>query len=388
VRIFWRIDGSDSKPDLLLLNSIGTDMGSWDRALPLLVPHFRVIRMDARGHGASDAPAGDYTLELLAEDAFAVLDAACGSRSAIVCGVSLGGMTGLRMALMAPPRLRALIAACTSPRMDQAAWATRIATVRDGGTQAIAEAALGRFFTPGFSAAHPELTAGFRAALVAMQDDGYAGCAAAIRDMDLRPELSAISVPTLVIGAAQDVSTPFETHGQLIARAVPAARSALLDGPHLAQAERPAAFVAALLGFLRQLERGPAEDSAAETAYAAGLETRRRVLGDAWVDRALAARTPFNAEFQAMITRIAWHEIWNRPGLDHRTRRLLVLAMTAAMGRWEEFRLHVKAGLLQQGFDETELRETLMQLAIYAGVPAANTAFAEAGEILRELAGP
>jgi 3-oxoadipate enol-lactonase/4-carboxymuconolactone decarboxylase len=102
----------------------------------------------------------------------------------------------------------------------------------------------------------------------------------------------------------------------------------------------------------------------------------------------LAARTPFNAEFQAMITRIAWHEIWNRPGLDHRTRRLLVLAMTAAMGRWEEFRLHVKAGLLQQGFDETELRETLMQLAIYAGVPAANTAFAEAGEILRELAGP
>jgi 3-oxoadipate enol-lactonase/4-carboxymuconolactone decarboxylase len=106
------------------------------------------------------------------------------------------------------------------------------------------------------------------------------------------------------------------------------------------------------------------------------------VLGDAWVDRSLAARTPFNAEFQAMITRIAWHEIWNRPGLDHRTRRLLVIAITASLGRWEEFRLHVKAGLQQQGFDVDELRETLMQLAIYAGVPAANTAFAEAAGII------
>jgi 3-oxoadipate enol-lactonase/4-carboxymuconolactone decarboxylase len=129
-----------------------------------------------------------------------------------------------------------------------------------------------------------------------------------------------------------------------------------------------------------------AEREAAETLYQAGLETRRTVLGDAWVDRSLAARTPFNADFQAMITRTAWHEIWNRPGLSRTTRRLLVLAITASLGRWEEFRLHVRAGLQQAGFDENELRETLIQLAVYAGVPAANTAFAEAGAILAELA--
>ena len=99
----------------------------------------------------------------------------------------------------------------------------------------------------------------------------------------------------------------------------------------------------------------------------------------------LANRTPFNADFQSMITRIAWNEIWNRPGLDQRTRRLLVIAMTAALGRWEEFRLHVRAGLQQGGFTRDELKEVLMQTAIYAGVPAANTAFTEAAEVMAHL---
>jgi 3-oxoadipate enol-lactonase/4-carboxymuconolactone decarboxylase len=88
-----------------------------------------------------------------------------------------------------------------------------------------------------------------------------------------------------------------------------------------------------------------------------------------------------------MITRYAWNEVWNRPGLDHRTRRLLVLAITASLGRWEEFRLHVRAGLEQGGFTEDELKETLMQTGIYAGVPAANTAFSEAAAVLREIDG-
>jgi 3-oxoadipate enol-lactonase/4-carboxymuconolactone decarboxylase len=119
-----------------------------------------------------------------------------------------------------------------------------------------------------------------------------------------------------------------------------------------------------------------------KTDYDAGLETRRKVLGDAWVDKALANRTPFNADFQDLITRYVWGEVWNRAGLDRRTRRLLVVAMTAALGRWEEFRLHVRAGLEQDGFTQEELKETLMQVAIYAGVPAANTAFAEASSIV------
>lgn len=122
-----------------------------------------------------------------------------------------------------------------------------------------------------------------------------------------------------------------------------------------------------------------------DALFQSGLSVRRKILGDAWVDKSLAGRTAFTADFQDMITRNVWSEIWNRPGLDHKTRRLLVVAITASLGAWEEFRLHVRAGLEQKGFSEEELKEVLLQVAAYAGVPAANTAFAEAGKVIASL---
>ena len=115
-----------------------------------------------------------------------------------------------------------------------------------------------------------------------------------------------------------------------------------------------------------------------------GLANRRAVLGDAWVDASLAAATEFNADFQTLITRYAWHDIWGRPGLDHETRRLLVLGMTMGLARWEEFELHFKAAVAH-GVPLGKLKETLMQGAIYCGVPAANTAFHDAREVIASL---
>jgi len=122
-----------------------------------------------------------------------------------------------------------------------------------------------------------------------------------------------------------------------------------------------------------------------DTLYQAGLAVRRKILGDTWVDASLQARTPFTADFQDMITRNVWNEIWNRPGLDYKTRRFLVLAITASLGAWEEFRLHVRAGLEQDGFSQDELKEVLLQVGAYAGAPAANTAFAEASRVIESL---
>jgi len=119
----------------------------------------------------------------------------------------------------------------------------------------------------------------------------------------------------------------------------------------------------------------------------AGMGVRRKVLGDAHVDRAVAKLNPVNSEFQDLITRYAWGEIWTRPGLDHRTRRLLVLTATGAMGRWEEFRLHIRAGL-EGGLAVADIKETLLQLAIYAGVPAANTGFHILQEVMEQLGLP
>jgi 3-oxoadipate enol-lactonase len=122
--------------------------------------------------------------------------------------------------------------------------------------------------------------------------------------------------------------------------------------------------------------------------YERGMRNRRSVLGDAWVDRSVAKANNFNADFQNMITRFAWNDIWGRPGLDHKTRRIIVLSITIALGRWEEYELHVRAALLgEDGSKLTpdELKEVLMQSAIYAGVPAANTAFSHAQKILEEV---
>ena len=126
---------------------------------------------------------------------------------------------------------------------------------------------------------------------------------------------------------------------------------------------------------------------ARELLYRAGLEKRREVLGDDWVDAALASGNEFTAEFQEMITRTAWQEIWLRDGLDEATRRLLTITITAATGRWAEFRLHVRSGLQREAITEDALKETLLQLAVYAGVPTANTAFKEAAAILEEVLG-
>jgi len=119
-------------------------------------------------------------------------------------------------------------------------------------------------------------------------------------------------------------------------------------------------------------------------AYLKGMKTRRKVLGDEWVDRAERNKDAFNAEFQDLITRYAWDEIWNRKGLPHATRRMLVIATMVALGRWEEFQLHVRAALQSGDLSRDDIKEVLLQSAIYCGVPAANTAFREARAVIGE----
>ena len=118
--------------------------------------------------------------------------------------------------------------------------------------------------------------------------------------------------------------------------------------------------------------------------YQAGLSIRRHVLGDAHVDRANAAATPLTSEFQDLITRYAWGEIWTRPGLDVRSRRILVIGTMVALGRWEELRMHVRAAVVEGGFTAEELKEIILQQAIYCGVPAAHRAFTELAAIVAE----
>jgi len=370
-RIFYRLEGAAEKPLLVFVHSLGVDHGLWDPQMPALLRHFQVLRLDLRGHGASDSPAGDYTIEQLGRDVIAAVDSAKRERFAY-CGLSLGGMIGQWLGANAAHRITHLVLANTSPRVGAPElFDARRKAVLEGGMTAVESAVMERYFSPPVLASSNPQVATTRTALLAANPVGYAGCCAAIRDMDQRPLLGRIRVPTLVIGGSLDAATPWEGHGDLLTAAIPGARSVVLEAAHLSNVELPSAFTSALFDFLLPPQ--------ADDRLAAGFAMRRAILGDAHVDRSIANATGLTRDFQDLITRYAWGTIWTRPGLDPKVRRLLVLAMTASLGRWEEFRLHVRAGLAG-GLELTDLEEVLLQVAIYAGVPAANTGFHIASE--------
>lgn len=236
--IYWKVEGDPSNPPLVLLNSIGTDMDLWDATLPKLRRRFLLLRVDTRGHGASGAPAGDYELAMLAVDVGAAMDAA-NIATAVVAGVSLGGMIAMQLAMDAPERVNGLALVCTSATMDRAAWTARVEKVRDEGMAAIADLVMSRFLSPAFVQDQPELAASIRRALLEMHPEGYAGCAAAIRDMTLEDRLHAVSVHTLVVTGDRDTSTPFSGHGEHLVERISGARHVALDAAHLAPLEAP-----------------------------------------------------------------------------------------------------------------------------------------------------
>ena len=382
-RLYWRTDGHPTQPALLLLNSLGTDHAMWDGVVRTLSGRFRVLRMDTRGHGASDAPPGDYSIAQLAADALAVLDAA-GVKRAAVAGVSMGGMTAMQLAITAPERLTA-IAICNSTASPPVQpWHDRAAAIRSGGMAAMTDAIMSRWFPPAILAANPAYLGTARATFESLDPQGYAGCCMAIAGMAVKDGLPGIRTPTLVVAGSLDEAAPPAIGAEPIAAAIPGARLVSLPTGHISPLERPDALAAILADFLEP-GGGTAVEAGRDALFEAGIANRRAVLGDAWVDRALAKKGGFAWEFQQFITRFAWSEVWGRPGLDHRTRRIIVLAITTALGRWEEFRLHTRAALEQKGLTEEEVREVLIQSAIYAGVPAANTAFAMTEEIIAGL---
>jgi 3-oxoadipate enol-lactonase/4-carboxymuconolactone decarboxylase len=373
-RLYWRSDGDPARPPLLLGNSLGTEHALWAPVVPALQRHFRVLRFDARGHGGSEAPPGDYTMAMLAQDALAVADAA-GTRRFSYMGISIGGMVGMWLGAHAADRVDRLVLCNTAAKLPPAIWADRIATVRAGGMAAIVDAVLPRWFTARYLARADETLASARAAFLAVDPGGYVGCCAAIRDMDLAADLGTVRAPTLVTTGTHDLAAPKEM-GMAIAAAIPGARCVELPVAHIPVPEAPGLFAHTVIGFLLG-----APVATERERYDAGLRRRKDVLGERYVDERLKQVTPFNAEFQDLITRYAWGEMWTRNVLDDRARRLLVLAMMIAQSRWEEFEMHVRAGLAED-LSEAELKEVLLLAAIYCGVPAANTAFHKAAGVL------
>ncbi len=436
----YRFDGPEDAPVLILGPSLGTTWHMWDRQVPELAQQWRVFRFDLPGHGGAPAhPAGsvaELTTRLLA-----TLDG-LGVQRFGYAGCAFGGAIGIELALRHPERLASLALIATSPRFGTAdEFRQRGVIVRTNGLDPIARSSPERWFTGGYAAAQPAITE-WAVQMVRTTDPGcYISACEALAAFDVRGELGRVGVPTLVlVGSDDQVTGPAEA--RTLVAGIPDARLAVVPAAsHLVPVEQPAAVTDLLVRHFTTawqaahdatstgqipvpphpapaahplaapgpsaapvqpaLAPPPQAAPIAEIApavvppqtqgrpdpYDAGLKVRREVLGDAHVDQSLAQADEFSGDFQEFLTRYAWGEIWDRPGLDRRARSCVTLTALVAGGHQDELAPHLRAAL-RNGLTPGEIKEVLLQAAVYCGVPAANRAFRVAQQVIREETTP
>src|SRR5512133_850985 len=362
-------------PLLLLGNSIGTSATAlWSASAAFLGERFHVVAWDLPGHGRNTAPVSDScSMAELAAGVMAfagrvLIDRGEPGGRLYYAGDSLGGAVGLQALLDAPDRIAAAVLLCTGAKIgDAEGWHERAARVRELGIAVVINQSVERWFAPGFLEREPEVASQLRDSLRAADAEAYALACEALADFDVRTRLREIVVPVLAVAGAEDFATPADLLAE-IANGVQRGTLQVLDGvAHLAPAEAPQEVAKLIMAHFDA--QGPLADR-----YAAGMRVRRAVLGDDHVDRAAAATTDFTRDFQQLITEYAWGTIWTRPGLDRRSRSMITLTALVARGHHEELAMHVRAAR-RNGLTVDEIKEVLLQTAIYCGVPDANTAF-------------
>jgi 3-oxoadipate enol-lactonase / 4-carboxymuconolactone decarboxylase len=375
--LHYRSDGDPQGTPLVLIHSLGTDLRLWDDLIPRLAATLRLVRFDLRGHGLSADPARELTLVDFSADIAALLDH-LEIDKAVILGISIGGLIALDFALRNQARVSSLILADTAARIGTPElWQTRMDTLRAHDLAHLADSILARWFASDFATRCPTQFQGVRTLFTRNSVVGYTAACAVLRDADLRAEVPQIKVPTLVLCGAQDAATPPDVVQEL-AGSLPNAGFVVLPGSgHTPPVEQPQIMADQINAFLRAQQT-------VGSVYKQGMKIRREVLGDAHVDRAEVNKTSFDTDFQRFITETSWGMVWARQGLDRRTRHLITLAMLAALGKEHEFAMHVRASR-NTGVTMDEIKEILLQVAVYAGVPAANSAIAAAKRVIAEF---
>ncbi|GGX99605.1 3-oxoadipate enol-lactonase [Litchfieldella qijiaojingensis] len=377
--VAYRLLGAEANPLVLLAHPLGMTQAVWDDILPTLLPRYRVLTWDLPGHGASQAwpeSGGEITPAALADEALALAEHAGASRFHFV-GTSIGGVVGQQ--LLAEHAERLLSATLTNTGAvigTSELWTTRAGRVRDEGLAAISGEIVPRWFSAKRLKAEPALESGWRTQMARTDSESYARLCEMLGRTDFRSKLKGHGVEVHLLGGSDDVATPPETLQTLAAECGGAPLEILEGFAHVPSVEDPEAMAKRLRLWLTKDRPQVGEQG---VSYDEGLETRKQVLGEDHVARAGAGATSLDAPFQQMITRLAWGELWGNDDLTRRERSMITTGILAALGR-EELELHLKTAK-RIGLSEAELRQVLMHVAIYGGVPAANHAFAMAKKL-------
>jgi 3-oxoadipate enol-lactonase/4-carboxymuconolactone decarboxylase len=369
----YKLQGTPNSPVLIFSNSLGSEMMMWDELVPHLLPYFRLLQYDTRGHGGSLGfqPEHKKSIDQLGEDVIQLLDE-LNIDSAYFCGLSMGGLIGQYLGINHPNRFKKIVLSNTGAKIgNDERWNGRIETISKNGMQAIVDDTMERWFTDEFRNQNSEKVAATKAMFLRSNVEGYSNCCCAIRDADFREQLQNLSVKTMVISGDEDPVTNVEQAEFLVSK-IPNAILKVLHARHLAATELPKEYAAVLIDFF-----------VGDQTFEKGMHVRRSVLGDAHVDKANSKINDFNADFQSFITNYAWGEIWTRPGLSKPTKSLITMSMLIALNRPTEFKMHLKAAF-NNGVTVDEIKEVIMQSALYCGLPAANDAFHLAQEVFKE----
>lgn len=377
-----------AKPLLVLGPGIGTAVEPlWGKAAQLLAKDYEIIGYDLPGHGRSEASTQQWSLDELASAAAQLATEAKGDsdRKVFFAGVSLSGAVAQRIALRHGDVFDRVAMVCSSPKFGTPeAWQERAEFVAEAGTPAMVERAAKTWFADGFIEEHPNESTALLHSLQNADRFSYAHASLALADFDMTEDLTTVATPLLALAGEKDLVSPPD-HARAVAAGAQDGQAAVLKNvAHQGPTEDPEATAHILHAFFSgQQVAQAAGDQTIKEVYDAGMVVRREVLSDAHVDRATASADEFTADFQEMITRYAWGTIWTRPGLDRKMRSAVTLTAMVAGKYWDELAMHVKAAR-RNGLTVDEIKEILLQTAIYCSVPAANVAFSVAKDALAE----
>lgn len=372
--LHYRWINSRKSDSIILINSLGTNLMIWDKVISIISSHFNILCFDKRGHGLSSTKEGIVTIDDYADDVIELMDQ-LKIKKAHVLGLSIGGLITYSLASRYPSRFGKLIFSNTGAKIgSEEAWNERISMIKEKGLSSMSSGIIERWLSSEYRNNNEVETIAYKTMLERNSTLGYIQACEAIRDANYTSVLDKIKHKALFIGGAADLGTTPEFVAEHASKLNKSEVNILEGVGHLPCIEKPEEVANLILEFCQEYI----------DLYDLGMRTRRSVLGNKHVDRAEANKTDFDIDFQTYIVNSAWGSIWSRPQLTKRERSMITIALLAALGHEEELAMHIRA-TQNTGASEEDIKEVLLHIGIYAGVPVTNGAMKIAKEVYQKL---